>query len=306
MSADATAAQAGTLPRRAAAARALLAATRPRQWTKNVLVLAAPAAAGALDEWAAIGPTALALIAFCLASSATYLVNDVCDAEADRHHPTKRLRPVAAGRVSARSALLAAVALAVAALVTAGAAGLGVAAVLIAYLATTTAYTFALKRVAVLDLALVASGFVLRGVAGALAADVPISRWFFAVVSFGALFVVAGKRYAEYAELDGDRAIVRSTLAVYSREYLRFVWMLAVTVAVTAYCAWAFGTADPGGLPWNEVSILPFLLAVLRYALLLEQGVGGAPEDVMLGDRGLQLLGAAWLVAFLGGVYVGG
>ena len=151
-----------------------------------------------------------------------------------------------------------------------------------------------------------AGGFVLRALAGGVATSVPVSRWFMLVTSFGALFVVAGKRYAELRDSEG--AIVpRASLREYSEPYLRFVIGVCATVTTTAYCLWAFQRAhNPHKLSWYELTIVPFVLWLLRYALLLERGDGQDPEELVLSDPFLLATGAAWLVTFACGVYVGG
>jgi decaprenyl-phosphate phosphoribosyltransferase len=175
-----------------------------------------------------------------------------------------------------------------------------------AYLAVAATYSMALKRVAVLDIAAVAAGFVIRAIGGSAATGVPVSQWFLILVSFGALFVVAGKRYTEYAAM-GDRIDeVRTPMREYSAAYLRYVWMVASAVAIAAYCLWAFSQPHARhGIPWSELSAIPFVLAVLRYALVLEGGGGGAPEDVFVRDRPLLALVAVWLAVYGCGVYLG-
>ena len=286
--------------------RDLVRAARPKQWAKNVLVFAAPGAAGVLSHGDVLVDTLLAFVAFCLAASGTYYLNDAADVEADRRHPTKRRRPIAAGEVPLRLAVVAGVILLVA--------GMGVAlivrwellAVIAVYVGLTGSYTVWLKHVAVIDIAVVASGFIMRAIAGGVATHLPISQWFLIVASFGSLFVVAGKRYGEHREMGDDRADTRSTLGLYTLPYLRYVWMIASGVAITAYCLWAFEqSAGRSGLPWFELSIIPFVIALLRYALLLETGHGSAPEDVILGDRTLQAVGVVWVALFACAVYVG-
>jgi decaprenyl-phosphate phosphoribosyltransferase len=286
-------------------ARELLRALRPKQWVKNVLVAAAPGAAGVLTEADSLGKVALAFVAFCLVSSATYLVNDVGDREEDRRHPTKRERPIAAGVVSVRTALVSAAVLMAAGFAIAATVRWAFLALLAGYVTVTIAYTIWLKHMAVFDIAVVASGFIFRAVAGGLAVDVPISRWFLIVTSFGSLFMVAGKRYSEHVTIGAEREAVRATLATYSRDYLRYVYTMASAVTLGAYCLWAFEqAAGQDATPWFELSIIPFAVAILRYALLLEEGYGGAPEDIVLGDRPLQVLGAIWLILFGAGVSI--
>jgi decaprenyl-phosphate phosphoribosyltransferase len=169
----------------------------------------------------------------------------------------------------------------------------------------TTSYTIWLKHIAVVDLAAVAAGFVIRAVAGAAATDVEVSDWFLIVACFGSLFMVAGKRSAELAESVGS-VDTRAVLGEYSASFLVQVRTLACGVTTVAYVLWAFERArGGGGFPWYELSILPFVLALLRYALRLDRGAGGAPEEVVLGDRTLQVIGLVWVVTFGIGVYTG-
>lgn len=282
---------------------ALVREARPKQWAKNVLVFAAPLAAGVLLEGRVIVRTCIVLVAYCLAASGSYYLNDVWDAEADRHHPMKRNRPIASGLVPVPMAT------AVGGLL--GAAGLGLAltlgwksaVTLGVYLLVTTCYTLGLKHVAVVDMACVASGFVIRALAGGVAADVPISEWFLIVAGAGSLFIVAGKRHGEYLEMGDDRAFSRPTFATYTVDYLRFVWMVAAGVAITAYCLWAFEQASAHADPvWYQLSVIPFVLAMFRYGLRIEQGHGGAPEDVIMADRTLLVVGVAWLALYGVGV----
>jgi decaprenyl-phosphate phosphoribosyltransferase len=296
-------AAATAVARRPSGARGLLRALRPKQWVKNILVAAAPGAAGVLTEAESLEKVSLAFVAFCMVSSATYLVNDVGDAAEDRRHPTKRNRPVAAGIVSPRLALVTAVLLGLGGFAVALAVRPAFLAVVAGYVATTVAYTLWLKHMSVFDIAVVASGFIFRAVGGGVAVDVPISRWFLIVTSFGSLFIVAGKRYSEHVTMGVERQATRSTLATYSRDYLRFVYTMAAAVTLTGYCLWAFEQSEKtSGMPWFELSIGPVVLGILRYALLLEEGYGGAPEDIALGDRPIQLLGILWVILFGAGV----
>jgi decaprenyl-phosphate phosphoribosyltransferase len=287
------------------AVRSVLRALRPKQWAKNVLVVAAPGAAGVLSHGDVIGKVALAFVAFCLVSSATYLLNDVRDLESDRLHPTKRHRPIAAGELGVPQALGLGLVLLVAGFAVAAVVRLEFLIVAVVYILITASYTFWLKDIAVVDIVAIASGFILRAVAGGVAADVPLSRWFLIVASFGSLFVVSGKRHGEHIDLGEEGAEVRPTLGAYSRNYLQYVWTMTSGVTVAAYCLWAFQIAPPDEkVPFYELSIVPFVTFILRYAMLLEQGHGGAPEDVVLGDRTLLILAATWAAVFGAGVYV--
>jgi decaprenyl-phosphate phosphoribosyltransferase len=289
----------------ALSARSLLRSLRPKQWAKNVLVVAAPAAAGVLSEGDVVAKVALAFVSFCLVSSATYLLNDVRDIESDRRHPTKRHRPIAAGLLSVPLALALGGVLFACGLATAYLVRPEFLIVVGVYIAITASYTYWLKHIAVVDIVAIASGFILRAVAGGVAADVPLSRWFLIVASFGSLFVVSGKRHGEHIDLGEEGAEVRPTLGAYSRNYLQYVWTMTSGVTVAAYCLWAFEMAPKSEtVPFYELSIVPFVTFILRYAMLLEQGHGGAPEDVVLGDRTLLVLAAVWAAIFGAGVYV--
>jgi decaprenyl-phosphate phosphoribosyltransferase len=284
----------------------LLRTARPHQWLKNVLVFAAPGAAGVLDQGDALVKSVLMFVAFCLGSSGTYFWNDVLDVEADRAHPTKSKRPIASGQVSLGVARVMGTVLPILALGVASLTGRWQAvAALGAYMAITLSYSAVWKHVAVIDLVAIASGFVLRAAGGALAVDVPMSSWFVLVTTFGSLFIVTGKRYAEARELGDGAHEVRSTLGEYSEGFLRFMLAVSCGGALVSYCVWAFETKELAGsdLPWYELSIVPMLIALFRYALVLDQGHGAAPEEVFRNDRVLQLLGGLWVIVFGLAVY---
>lgn len=291
----------------ASPAAGLLRTARPKQWAKNVLVFAAPGAAGVLDDWPDVGQAALAFVAFCLAASGIYMWNDALDVDVDRLHPTKRFRPVAAGLVAVGTAKVVGSVLAIVSFGVATATGRWqTVAVVAVYVATTLIYSAWLKHVAVLDIVTIASGFVLRAAGGAVAVDVSMSQWFVLCTVFGSLFIVVGKRYAELRELGDAASTVRSTLSTYTEGYLRIVLTVSCGAALVSYCQWAFETKElsASDLPFYELSIVPMLTALLRYALVLEQGRGAAPEEVFASDRVLQVLGAAWVVVFGLGVYL--
>lgn len=288
-------------------AAALLKTARPRQWMKNVLVFAAPGAAGVLDDWPELGNTLLAFASFCLAASGIYCWNDALDVDADRQHPTKRFRPVAAGLVSPTAAKIAGTVMCLASFALMALTRWQAVAVVAVYVVTTLLYSAWLKHVAVVDLVTIASGFVLRAAGGATAAGVPMSQWFVLCTVFGSLFIAAGKRYAELRDIGDQAPQVRATLGAYSLGYLRTVLAVSIGAALVSYCQWAFETAALAETEWPfyELSIVPMLTALLRYALVLENGGGAAPEEVFASDRVLQLLGLAWVVVFGLGVYAG-
>jgi decaprenyl-phosphate phosphoribosyltransferase len=284
-------------------APAVLRAVRPRQWVKNALVLAAPLAAGRVGEPDVLAGAVLAFVVFCLAASAVYLINDVRDVEEDRRHPTKRLRAIASGELSETTAYALAAVLVVAALALGFLVAVSLGITVAVYLAVQLAYAAGLKHQPVIDLACVASGFLLRAIGGGVATDIPLSPWFLLVASFGSLFMVAGKRYSEIHTV-GAAAGTRRSLEYYSESYLRFIWSMAASVTVVAYSLWAFEpVALRDDFPWAEISVAPFVLALMRYAVDIDRGTAGTPEDIAFTDRVLQLLALSWVVTVALAVY---
>jgi decaprenyl-phosphate phosphoribosyltransferase len=297
-----------------ATAVGLVRGTRPAQWTKNLLVFAAPVAAGVITERQMAVDTTLAFVAFCGASAGTYLLNDARDVDADRNHPTKRLRPVASGQVSVASAYVAGVALLVGSVVLGAAVAPALGWTIVGYLALTTVYSFGLKTVPVVDLVAVAAGFVLRAVAGAAATGVPLSQWFLLVTSAGALLMVTAKREAELArhhrsDADPNERPTRAVLESYTPGFLTSVRTMAAGLMLIAYCLWAFeggpgdGIEGTGTALWLQLSVVPFAVAVLRYVLLADAGAGERPERLMLTDTVLVASGATWAIIYGYGTY---
>jgi decaprenyl-phosphate phosphoribosyltransferase len=286
---------------------AVVRLVRPHQWIKNLLVFAAPAAAGVLDDPGELARTGLVFVAFCLAASGAYCINDAVDADADRRHPTKRHRPVAAGRVSPGFARRLGGGLVVAAIALAFASGSWeVPAIVGAYVGLTLAYTYGLKRIAVVDIVAVTGGFVIRAVAGVVGTDIPVSDWYLIVASFGSLFLVAGKRSTELRLGAGARTS-RPALESYSSAFLQYVRAVSSGVVLLSYCLWAFEKAEVAdtAVPWFQLSIVPFVMGILRYAMVHESREYDGPEEIVLGDRPLQVIGAAWIVILACGVYLG-
>jgi len=286
--------------------RLLWRQARPRQWIKNLLVFAAPAAAGVLDDWYYFWRTLVVFLAFCLAASGTYFWNDILDVELDRLHPVKRHRPIASGAISIGAARVIGTAGVIAGLTLATAVRWQAGAVVAGYVVLTLTYSAIWKHMAVIDLIAIAGGFVLRAIAGAVAVNVPMSTWFLLCTSFASLFIVTGKRYAELREGGEAAAQARSTLEAYSLGYLRVVLSVSLGAAIITYCDWAFEITREIGpsIPFYELSIVPMLAALLRYTLVLEQGHGAAPEEIFVADRMLQALGLLWVIVFGLGVYV--
>lgn len=276
----------------------IIKALRPRQWIKNVLVVAAPLATLGGDVHYDYGDlffkVGVAFVAFSLAASSIYLVNDARDVEADRQHPTKRFRPIAAGVVSPALAYALAIVLAATTLAISAAIAPSLALVIGVYLAIQLGYCFGLKHQAVLDICIVSSAYLMRAIAGGAATGIPLSQWFLLVMAFASLFMVAGKRYAELQLAERTGAKIRKSLEGYTDTYLRFVWTMSATAVVVCYGLWAFERDGHSG-SWFAVSMVPITIAVLRYAVDVDGGVAGEPEDIVLQDRVLQVLGVAWI-----------
>ncbi|WP_086820879.1 decaprenyl-phosphate phosphoribosyltransferase [Allokutzneria sp. NRRL B-24872] len=279
--------------------RGLIKAARPRQWVKNVLVLAAPFAAGQVSNIDVLFKALIAFVAFSLAASAIYLVNDSKDVEADRAHPTKRNRPIAAGIVPVPLAFGTAVALLLGSLAVSMTASWNLVIIIAVYQVVQLGYCFGLKHQPVIDMCIVASGFLMRAIAGGAATGIALSQWFLLVTAFGSLFMVAGKRYAEIRLAERTGAKIRKSLESYTASYLRFVWAIAAAMVIMTYGLWAFEIGERSGSAWSVVSMVPFVIAILRYAVDVDSGNGGEPEEIVLKDRWLQVLGLAWVV-FLG------
>lgn len=289
----------------------LVRVARPRQWLKNLLVFVAPGVAGVLFHPHDLLKTLAAFGIFCLAASGAYFLNDSLDAEADRAHPVKRDRPIASGLVPVALGLEIGAGLLVISIVLGLLlAGWHMVVVMAAYGAINAVYSLGLKNEPILDLAAVSSGFVLRAVAGGVAVGVPLSNWFLIVASFGSLLVVTGKRSGEKQLLTDhrtDHADVRQTLSLYSVSFLQTVRTLSAAVSVTAYCLWAFERASqvhPGHDPvWFQLTIVPFVIALLHVVRLLDAGQGAAPEDLAIHDHRLQIYGLVWIGLFAVGIY---
>lgn len=287
---------------------AIVKAIRPRQWVKNLLVLAAPLASLGgdvhYDYRDVLYKVSIAFVAFCMAASAIYLVNDARDVEADRAHPTKRYRPIAAGVLPVGMAYGIATALAVGCLALSWWLTPQLALVMAVYLVVQLAYCFGLKHQAVLDICIVSSGFLIRAIAGGVAAGIPLSQWFLLVMAFGSLFMAAGKRYAELQLAERTGAKIRKSLESYTSTYLTFVWTLSATAVVLCYGLWAFERDGNAG-SWFVVSMIPFTVAILRYAVDVDGGLAGEPEEIALRDRVLQMLALLWIGTVVAAIVLG-
>ena len=275
-------------PRTACAA---VAALRPRQWTKNLLLFGGILFGAQFGDGTRWLQALVAFAAYCLASSAAYLVNDIRDAAADRLHPRKRRRPVARGDLAPRTAVALAAAAAVAALALAAVIGRESLGLLIAFLALQGAYTLALKAIVLLDILAIAGLFVLRAAAGAVAVDVPSSSWLLICTAFLALFLVLAKRRAELRLVATAETPGRAVLADYPVALVDQLVSVAAASAVISYSLYTFTAHDSDAM----MLTIPFVLyGVFRYLLLVEGSRGEEPEDVLLNDPPLLLAIALW------------
>ena len=278
-----------------ASVAALLKLARPQQWVKNTVVLAGVVFAEMADQPLAVVEALIALVAFILASASIYVFNDIRDADADRHHPLKRSRPIAAGTVSPQTAARYSILLGL------GAAFLGTAVtpllglIIVGYLAMMVAYTLWLKRVAILDVTVIAVGFVLRAVGGAVAVAVPISPWLLVCAFLLALFLGFGKRRAELIGLGGTASRHRLSLQGYTEPLLD---QLVGITAFSALVTYTIYTIVSSSVPKNDTMLFTVPLvafAIFRYLYLVYgRSLGGSPESLLFRDRWLLASVVLW------------
>jgi decaprenyl-phosphate phosphoribosyltransferase len=276
--------------------RMLIKAARPRQAIKNLVVFAAPFAARAFPEPQVLGKALIAAAAFSAAGAGIYLLNDVIDVSADRAHPTKRLRPVAAGLLSPQWAIAGSVLLLLAGGLISLLATTGLIWVIGVYIQLQIGYCLWLRNQPVIDLCLVSTGFVLRVVAGAVATDVPLSSWLLFATAFGSLFMVSGRRYAELSLHEQGSKHTRSSLEQYTASYIRFVWSGSAIMSILAYLMWTSQSLPQTRPLYTGVAAALFIIAILRYALDVDRRDAGTPENIAFSDRVLQALAFLWLV----------
>lgn len=272
---------------------------RPKQWAKNLLVFAAPIAAGKIIHGNTFPKAILAFVAFCMISSVGYIVNDIQDLERDRGNPKKSKRPLASGRINTNQALVVLALCLLIGVATASTLTFSFQLVLALYLLSTLSYSFGLKHQPVVELIIVALGFVLRAIAGGAATGTPISRWFLVVTSFGSLVIVVAKRLAEAESL--VNADVRPVIRDYPLPFLRFMLASSAAVTLTGYSLWAFSLTE--SQHFAQMSLLPLCLGLFRYVWLVEKGSGEVPEDLLLHDLVLVLSGLATALLLLLSMY---
>jgi 4-hydroxybenzoate polyprenyltransferase len=268
------------------------------QWLKNGFVLVPIVFSGRIADPDAWGRSLLAVAAFCAAASATYLVNDVLDREADRRHPGKRNRPIAAGEVSVGLALSVAVLLIAAASVASVVLGAWFAVVLGAYLVLTISYSIFLKEAVFVDVLVVAAGFVLRVVGGAVAINVPISTWLLLCTYLLALYLALGKRRAELALLGEEAGNHRVVLGHYTLPLVDQAISVVLGATVLAYTLYtvAPGTVAKVGSEGLMATVPVVLYGLFRYLYLLHRHeLGGSPARALLTDRPLLACVAVWI-----------
>jgi len=278
----------------------VLASLRPEQWTKNLFVFAGVLFGGLLFDIRAIGRATAAFLIFCALSGVVYLLNDLVDREADQRHPLKRLRPIASGKLSTRTALVAAAVLGIGAIAAALMLSPMFAALAAAYVVLLVTYAFVLKHLVIIDALTIAAGFVLRAAAGAVAVSVPISHWLLVCTTLLALFLVLSKRRHELTLLADGATTHRPILNEYSPYLLD--QMIAVVTASTlvAYSVYATSTETAERLHTSRLGLtIPFVLyGIFRYLYLVHQKrAGGSPADLLLTDRPLLACVGLWALA---------
>jgi len=286
--------------------RAVIVSLRPHQWTKNLVVFAALALSKHLFETDPLLRTLLAFALFCGLSGTVYLFNDVADVEGDRLHPRKRLRPVASGALSVRSATALAVVLGLACLALSLALGRGFASCALAYLALNLLYSFELKHVVIVDVLAVSLGFVIRAVAGAVAIAVQISDWLLICTLLLALFLTLSKRRHELTSLNDSAADHRKILAEYSPYLLDQMVNVVTASCVTAYAFYTTAQETREKFQTDRLAwTIPFVLyGIFRYLYLVHQKEqGGSPTEILVTDRPLLMDVALWALAVVLVVY---
>jgi 4-hydroxybenzoate polyprenyltransferase len=284
------------LPARRTPVGAALVSLRPRQWPKNLLVFAGIVFAAELGDPTRWVQATVAFVAYCAASSAAYLVNDVRDAADDRVHPLKRTRPIARGELGPRPAIALAAALAACALALTAPLGLVPLLFVLAFATLQLGYSFSLKHLVVLDVMTISGLFVVRAAAGAAAVDVRISPWLLLCTALLALFLGLAKRRGELVLVGGEGAPARPVLAGYSLELVDQLVGIVAACTIIAYSLYTF-TADEQ-TPWMMVTIPFVVFGIFRYLLLVHRrDLGEEPEAVLLSDVPILVCVALWTLA---------
>ena len=286
-------------------ARALVQAMRPKQWTKNAVVFAPLVFDNKLFNLSNLAFVAISAVLFCITSGVVYLCNDLLDADVDRLHPLKKSRPIASGRLGQRTAFSAAIVFAIVVLVTSFWITPWLTLVLGGYMAMMFAYTLILKHMVIIDVFVIAAGFVLRTAAGAVAIDVPLSPWLYVCLVLLSLFMGFAKRRNELELLDDGAAAHRRNLDLYSKPLLDELITIVAAATIMAYSLYTFSAPN---LPNSHAMMLtiPFVLyGIFRYLYLVHrEGGGGAPEQMLLDDRPLLSTVFLWGITAIAILYV--
>lgn len=273
---------------------AVIRLLRPKQWSKSLLVLAAPIFAAKITESSTWAPVGLAFLAMCLASSATYVINDLRDAERDRSHETKRNRPIASGAVSPGVALGLAIVLAAAALIIGLLLNTSSFTLLIAYFVLQLLYNLSLKQAPIADVFTISLGFILRAMLGAAAISVPISGWLLFCTGALALMIGFAKRRHEFIHQGEARTSSRESLGGYNLKSLDALVVMTATGAAMSYGIYTLDSATATRFPAIVITALPVFYGIARYVLLtFSRDEGGEPADLLFGD--VQLLASVVL-----------
>lgn len=272
---------------------------RPRQWVKNLLIFAVPLASKEIFEVEVIRNSVITFVCFTLVSAAVYIWNDIRDAESDRLHPLKASRPIARRAIQVRTATVAIFVLLVL--------GMGLSFwfanqnaifALLGYLVVQSIYQLWCKKVVLLDLFCISMGFVLRAISGGLASDIHVSVWFIAVTASTAVFVVSSKRYSELVS-SNSQFRTRNVLQSYTEPYLRMIWTGSLSTSIIFYALWSTENATVGMSDLSRLSVIPFILIMLRYAFYIDKGKTEEPEKVVLSDQGIMALVLIWATMFI-------
>jgi 4-hydroxybenzoate polyprenyltransferase len=293
--------------RRGSTVWALVETLRPQQWVKNGFIFAALIFSQSLTRWDRCRQVVLAALVFCVISSATYILNDILDAPEDRHHPVKRLRPIAAGRLSATTAGIAGVVLGCGGLLAAWKLNTGFFVVVVAYLAINALYSTFLKRVALLDVFVVAAGFLLRVVAGGLVIRVPISPWLIVCTTLLALFIALSKRRHELVLLGHQASDHRAILADYTPYFLDQLISIVTASTVISYALYTLSPDVQSRFPGKRLEMtIPFVLfGIFRYLHLIHHDdQGGNPTRSLFTDPVLFCVVLFWAASVILIIYL--
>ena len=287
--------------------RALVETLRPQQWVKNGFIFAALIFSQSLTRWDRCRQEVLAALVFCVISSATYIMNDILDAPEDRHHPIKRLRPIASGRLSVTTAAVVGLVLGFGGLLAAWKLDHRFFAIVVSYLAVNTMYSTFLKRVVLLDVFIVAAGFLFRVVAGGVVIHVPISPWLIVCTTLLALFIALSKRRHELVLLGDHASDHRAILADYTPYFLDQLISIVTASTVVSYALYTLSPDVQNKFPGKRLELtIPFVLfGIFRYLHLIHHGEqGGNPTRSLFTDPVLFSVVLFWAAAVILIIYL--